>query len=331
MASERIAIGCLGAGRMGRGIAVHFAYAGHDVVLLDLKPREDAAFATLRDAALAEVAQTLGMLATLGLGSAADVPAILARVRVVPAAEAAAVLPGLPVVFEGVPEIPDLKRAALAEAAGMMAPDAILASTTSTIMVDDLSPAVSNPGRFLNAHWLNPAYLVPLVEVSPGQHTEEAVTARLMALLESVGKVPVRCAPSPGFIIPRIQALAMNEAARLVEEGVASAAEIDKALRYGFSFRFGVLGMLEFIDWGGVDILHHASRYLEGALGDARYRAPAIVGRHMAEGKLGMGTGSGFLPWGEMDVPAHKLRRLGQLVERLRQEGLARPPVLPPS
>ena len=329
MASDRVPIACLGAGRMGRGMAVHFADAGRDVTLLDLKPRPAADFATLAEAALAEIRATLAMLAELGMGLPEDVAALAARVSVRPASDAAAVLGAAPVVFEGVPEILDLKRAALAEAAALMAPDAILASTTSTIMVDDLSVAVPHPARFLNAHWLNPAYLVPLVEISPGKDTDEAVTARLMALLESVGKVPVRCAASPGFIVPRIQALAMNEAARLVEEGVATAEDVDRALRYGFGFRFGVLGMLEFIDWGGVDILHHASRYLEGALGDARYRAPAVIGQYMAEGRLGMGAGAGFLPWAEMDVAAHKRRRLGEMIARLRQEGLARPPVLP--
>jgi 3-hydroxybutyryl-CoA dehydrogenase len=328
MASERIPVACLGAGRMGRGIAVQFAYAGHDVTLFDLKPRAEGEFAALAASALAEVRSTLALLAELGLGRAQDVPALAARVSLRPAAEAAA-LAGFPVVFEGVPEILDLKRAALASAAACMAPEAILASTTSTIMVDDLSPALAHPARFLNVHWLNPAYLVPLVEVSPGRGTDAAVTARMLALLESVGKVPVRCAASPGFIVPRIQALAMNEAARLVEEGVASAEDVDRALRYGFGFRFGVLGMLEFIDWGGVDILHHASRYLEGALASERYRAPPIVGRHMAEGKLGMGSGSGFLPWAEMDVAAHKRRRLAEMIARLHQEGLARPPVLP--
>ncbi|WP_175533849.1 3-hydroxybutyryl-CoA dehydrogenase [Falsiroseomonas stagni] len=330
MASDRMPIGCLGAGRMGRGIAVQFAYAGHAVTLFDLRPRPPEDFAKLAASAHAEIATTLAMLADLGLGDPGAVPAIAARVTVLPAAEAAG-LRDMPVVFEGVPEILALKREALAQAAALMAPGAILASTTSTIMVDDLSSAVPHPARFLNAHWLNPAYLVPLVEISPGVGTDADVTTRLMQLLESVGKVPVRCAASPGFIIPRIQALAMNEAARLVEEGVASAEDVDRALRYGFGFRFGVLGMLEFIDWGGVDILHHASRYLESALGDARYRAPAIVGQHMAEGRLGMGTGSGFLPWGEMDIPAHKRRRLGEMIARLRAEGLARPPVLPPA
>lgn len=323
-------IACLGAGRMGRGIAVQFAYAGHAVTLLDLKTREGAVFEALAAAALAEVRETLLLLAELGLGRVADVDALAARVRVRPAGEAAAALGDVDLVFEGVPEILAVKRAALAEASAWMRRDAVLASTTSTILVDDLADAVVAPERFLNAHWLNPAYLIPLVEVSPGRRTDPAVTDRLVALLEGVGKVPVRCAASPGFIVPRVQAVAMNEAARLVEEGVASAAEVDRALRYGFGFRFGVLGVLEFIDWGGGDILFHASRYLEGALGDARYRAPAIVGANMAAGRLGMGSGAGFLPWAEMDVAAHRRARLGQLVRRLEEAGLARPPVLPP-
>jgi 3-hydroxybutyryl-CoA dehydrogenase len=324
---ERIA--CLGAGRMGRGIAVQFAYAGHDVELLDMKPRDD--IAALREAALTEIRAALHMLAECGMGRAEDVPAIAARVSVHGAADTAAVLAEADIVFEGVPEIPAMKRDILATASAAMRADAILASTTSTIMVDDLSPAVQHPARFLNAHWLNPAFLIPLVEISPGAATDPAVTDRLMSLLRAVGKVPVRCAASPGFIVPRVQALAMNEAARIVEEGVASAEDVDLALRYGFGFRFGVLGVLEFIDWGGVDILHHASRYLESALGDARYRAPDVVGRFMAEGRLGMGAGAGFLPWAEMDVAAHRRARIAALVERLRQEGLARPPVLPPS
>ena len=111
-------------------------------------------------------------------------------------------------------------------------------STTSTMLVDTLAEFVTHKERFINAHWLNPAYLVPLVEMSPGKHTDPAVTAKLKAMLEGIGKVPVICAARPGYIVPRIQALAMNEAARMVEEGVASAEDLDKAIKYGFGFRF---------------------------------------------------------------------------------------------
>lgn len=313
---------------MGRGIAVAFAYAGHAVRLIDLKPRPDAAFAELESAALAEVGRTLGSLARIGLFDPGLVDAVASRVSVVPHAARAAALADAALVFEGVPEVVSLKREILADASRLVAEDAILASTTSTILVDDLSGAVERPERFLNAHWLNPAYLVPLVELSPGRATDPAVTERVKALLEGIGKVPVVCAASPGFIVPRIQALAMNEAARMVEEGVASAADIDKATRYGFGFRFAVLGLLEFVDWGGGDILHYASRYLEDALGSDRYRAPEIVGRNMEEGRVGLRSGQGFLDYAGLDIPAYQHERLAAFVGLLGHFGLAQPPVL---
>jgi 3-hydroxybutyryl-CoA dehydrogenase len=138
----------------------------------------------------------------------------------------------------------------------------------------------------------------------------------------------VVCAASPGFIVPRIQALAMNEAARMVEEGVASAEDIDKAVRFGFGFRYAVLGLLEFIDWGGGDILYYASRYLEGALASERYRAPEVVSRNMQEGRIGLRSGAGFLDYSRLDIDAYREQRLGALVDMLRHFGLARRPVL---
>ena len=177
-------------------------------------------------------------------------------------------------------------------------------------------------------HWLNPAYLIPLVEISPGAATDPDVIARVKALLEGIGKMPVVCAATPGFIVPRIQALAMNEAARMVEEGVASAEDIDKAIRYGFGFRYAVLGLLEFIDWGGGDILYYASRYLEGALHSDRYRAPDVIANNMRDGRIGMRTGAGFLDYSGLDVDAYREKRLAEMVELLRHFGLARPPVL---
>jgi 3-hydroxybutyryl-CoA dehydrogenase len=323
---ERIA--CLGAGRMGRGIAVVFAYAGHPVSIVDFKPREPAAFEKLAAEAMQDVRGTLASLAHCGLFDAGKVDAIAARVSVVPETEASSALSSAFVIFEGVPEVLDLKREALARASALAGPQPIIASTTSTILVDDLSGAVDHPERFLNAHWLNPAFLVPLVELSPGASTNPDVTARLKALLEGIGKVPVVCAPRPGYIVPRIQALAMNEAARMVEEGVASADEIDKAIKYGFGFRFAVLGMLEFIDWGGGDILYYASRYLTKALGHERYAAPAIVERNMREGRIGLSTRQGFLDYEGLDVDAYRRDRLEAFVAMLEQLGIARPPVL---
>jgi 3-hydroxybutyryl-CoA dehydrogenase len=321
-------IACLGAGRMGRGIAIVFAYAGHNVALVDFKERDEATFEKLSGDALAEVRNVLGTLASFGLFDPNAVDTLMTRVSVIPEAKAQVTLSSASIIFEGVPEVLDLKREALARCSKLAGPKPIIASTTSTILADDLSPAVDRPERFLNAHWLNPAFLVPLVEVSPGQHTDPAITARVKALLESVGKVPVVCAARPGYIVPRIQALAMNEAARMVEEGVASAEDIDKAIRYGFGIRFAVLGMLEFIDWGGGDILYYASRYLTGALGSDRYAAPEIVERNMTEGRRGLRDGAGFLNYEGLDVEAYRRERLKAFVELLGHYGLNRPPVL---
>ena len=328
MSRNLATIACLGAGRMGRGIAVAFAYAGHAVTMIDVKPRTAEQFATLEAEALGEVRKTLASLSRFGLLGEKDAAVVMAQVSVAAAPDMASALAGAGIVFEGVPEVVELKREVLATASKCVGPDAIIASTTSTILVDDISGAVERPQRFLNVHWLNPAYLIPLVEISPGAATDPAVIAEVKALLEGIGKNPVVCAATPGFIVPRIQALAMNEAARMVEEGVASAEDIDNAIRYGFGFRYAILGLLEFIDWGGGDILYYASRYLEGALGSDRYAAPEVIARNMHEGRIGMRTGAGFLDYSGLDIDAHREQRLAAMVDLLRHFGLARPPVL---
>jgi len=328
MTSSRPAIACLGAGRMGRGIAVAFAYAGHAVTMIDVKPRTAEQFDKLRAEAHDEVRKTLASLTRFGLLNNSEAETVAAHITIVPSGASATALAGAGLVFEGVPEVVELKREVLTTASRRVKPDVIIASTTSTILVDDLSGAIAHPERFLNVHWLNPAYLIPLVEISPGAKTDPTVVDRVKALLEGIGKVPVVCAATPGFIVPRIQALAMNEAARMVEEGVASAEEIDKAIRYGFGFRYAVLGLLEFIDWGGGDILFYASRYLEGALHSDRYRAPDVISNNMRDGRIGMRTGSGFLDYTGLDIDGYREQRLAAMVDMLRHFGLARPPVV---
>lgn len=329
MSSGRPAIACLGAGRMGRGIAVAFAYSGHTVAMIDVKAgRSSEQFKKLEAEALDEVSKTLASLARFGLLKEIEADVIKTRVSVVPASGSAAALAAAGMVFEGVPEVVELKRDVLGTASRAAGPDVIIASTTSTILVDDLSGAIEHPERFLNVHWLNPAYLIPLIEMSPGKATDPNIVARVKLLLEGIGKVPVVCAATPGFIVPRIQALAMNEAARMVEEGVASAEEIDKAIRYGFGFRYAVLGLLEFIDWGGGDILYYASRYLESALGSDRYRAPDVISNNMRDGRIGLRSGAGFLDYSGLNVDEYREKRLAELVNMLRHVGLARPPVL---
>ena len=319
-------IAALGAGRMGRGIAHAFAYAGYPVTLVDLKPRPADAAAALEREARSEIEGNLALLAELGAMPAAAIPAILARIAFATVEQAPAVLRETDVAFEGVPEVMAAKQEAFAFACQHLPADALLASTTSTFLVDALRGFVAHDERFLNAHWLNPAYVVPLVELSPHDRTAGAVLDAFKALLEAIGKVPVVCAAAPGFIVPRIQALAMNEAARMVEQGLATPADIDKATRYGFGFRFAALGLVEFIDFGGNDILYYASAYLARELNDPRYAAPAIVNRLMEEGRVGLKSGEGFYDYRGRDAVAYRKDLMARMLAMLRQVGMARPP-----
>ncbi len=316
----------VGAGRMGRGIAIAFAYAGHRIALIDLRSRSDVAWQKLRDEALAEIETSLSGLAQSGAIEQAQIAAIARRVEVVRAADAPAALRSAELVFECVPETLQAKREAFEQLNLHCRDDAILTSTTSSILVTQLAALVKKPERFLNMHWLNPAYVIPVVELSCHPGTDADVLARTRRLMEQIGKLPVVCGASPGYIVPRLQALVMNEAARMIEEGAATAEEIDKATRYGLGLRFAALGVVEFIDFGGCDILHHASREMSASIDAGRYAAPAIVERMVAEGRLGLKSGSGFYDYAGRDVADYRRDVLARTLGMLKHAGLWQPP-----
>ena len=315
-----------GAGRMGRGIAIAFAYAGHPIALVDSRRRDPAAAVRLHAEAFAEIRQSLEILAQLGAMDASAVDAVAARVHWVDAADAPAALAEAEMVFEGVPETLEAKRDALAEIGRHCRADAVITSTTSSILVTQLAPLVDRPERFLNLHWLNPAYLIPVVELSTHPGTSADAVDRTRAAMTAIGKLPVVCGVAPGYIVPRLQALVMNEAARMIEEGVATAEEIDRATRFGLGLRFAAIGVVEFIDFGGADILHHASREMAGSIDPVRYAAPPVIGRMMEEGRLGLKTGQGFYDYRGRDVVAYRRDVLARTLAQVRDAGLWRPP-----
>ncbi len=311
-------VAVLGAGRMGRGIALSFACAGHEIVVIDAKERSASEFEQLRDDALRDIGAQIEVLVDLEIVPPGAVRRILARIEVSNRDAACDRLSKVDLLFEGVPEVMAAKSQALAFADRWLPARAIVASTSSTFVSTSLATMVSSPQRFLNAHWLNPAHLIPLVELSPHQGTELQVTQRLQRTLESIGKVAVLCTATPGYIVPRLQALLMNEAARMIEEGVATAEDIDRATRYGFGIRYAAMGVVEFIDVGGNDILYYASRYLSEALGDQRYASPEIVGRLMAQGQNGLRSGKGFYDWSDKDIGVYRRQSTARLIELLR-------------
>ena len=311
-------IAILGAGRIGRQIALAFAIGGCRVRLIDIKEERSVADAerTLADARR-EMTRDAGLMVEEQVLEEAAARAALDRIedRV-----GLGALEDCGFVQEALPESVPLKRDALGRLSAVVRDDAIVASGSSTISPSHLADALAHPERFLVAHWLNPAHIIPLVDVVPGPATSRAAVERTLALLEALGKVPVTCKDSPGFIGPRLQVLLMNEAVRLVEEGVATPEDVDRAFRSGMGFRYASIGIFEFIDWGGVDILYRAGRYMTEATGDARFKPPKLVEQKMAWNELGPKTGRGFFDYAGDRREAFETEKVRALLRRLRLE-----------
>ena len=316
--SARETVAVLGPGRIGRQIALAFALGGCRVRLIDAKKGRAAGEAerTLADARR-EIARDVGLMVEERVIDQTESVAVLARIEQRIGLDA---LRGCGFVQEALPESVPLKQATFAQLKGMVDDGAIIASGSSTISPSDVCDAVDRPERFLVAHWLNPAHIIPLVDVVPGPRTAPETVERTLALLESLGKTPVRCGDSPGFIGPRLQVLLMNEAVRLVEEGVATPEDVDRAFRAGMGFRYASIGIFEFIDWGGVDILYRASRYMTEALGDERFKPARMVEEKMARNELGPKTGRGFFDYSGDRREAFETEKLRALLRRLRIE-----------
>jgi 3-hydroxybutyryl-CoA dehydrogenase len=312
----------IGAGRMGRGIAQSYALAGQEVILVDLKRRSAADFESLAVAVKSDIEADLQFTVELGYLDLRNVAVTLARISTITADEFDPAATPVAIAYEALPETLELKQQAFSWANNSLHLDTVIASTTSTLDVNELAELVDKPERFLNAHWLNPAHLMPLVEVAVGDKTSDASYQHVHESLQSIGKVPVKCAASPGYIVPRIQALAMNEAARLIEEGVATAEDVDTAVRVGFGLRFAVLGLLEFIDWGGNDILYHASKHMSRTVDENRYRAPDIVEENMRTGRNGLREQQGFYDYEKMDVDKYRREKLGRFLDLVEYSDL---------
>ena len=314
--SETVAV--LGPGRIGRQIALAFALGGCHVRLVDAKQGRPAGAAERALAeARREIERDVGLMVEEQVIDQTEAVAVLARIEERVGLDA---LRGCGFVQEALPESVPLKQATFARLKGVVDDDAIIASGSSTISPSDVCDAVDRPERFLVAHWLNPAHIIPLVDVVPGPRTAPETVARTLALLESLGKTPVRCGDSPGFIGPRLQVLLMNEAVRLVEEGVATPEDVDRAFRAGMGFRYASIGIFEFIDWGGVDILYRASRYMTEALGDERFKPARMVEEKMARNELGFKIGRGFFDYSGERREAFETEKLLALLRRLRIE-----------
>ncbi len=312
----------IGPGRMGIGIALAFALDGFKVTLFDGKERAAKDYEKIFENARAEVRSNIALLRRIGYLRASS-ETILSRISF--SHELNHENFGVPFIFEAIPEKPGIKIALFKKISPYVHADSILASATSTINLKTLKEGVSHPDKLLITHWLNPAFIIPLVEVAISQETDASSVDRMKKILKKIGKTPVVLKDSPGFIVPRIQALAMNEAVRLFEEGVASAEDIDAAIKTGFAFRLGVLGLLEFVDLGGLDILYYADDFLQSAFQSERFQKPKLVEEKMKTGEIGPRTGKGIYEYKDIDARAlfeKRYRGLIKLLKFMKKNGL---------
>ena len=197
------------------------------------------------------------------------------------------------VVVEAVPERLELKQDVLSAACEHAAGDAVLGSNTSSLSITELAAGVPAPDRVVGVHFFNPVHLMALVEVVVGERTARGVAARALGFAEELGKTPILVEDSPGFASSRLGVALGLEAIRMLEEGVASAEDIDRAMTLGYNHP---MGPLELTDLVGLDVRLEIARYLAEELGE-RFRPPELLERMVEEGRLGKKAGEGFYDW----------------------------------
>jgi len=278
-------VAVIGAGTMGHGIAQVAAMAGHEAVLCDV----DAA---QLQRALARIEATLDK--GVRLGKVAESARDGALARLTGAATLNDAVQGAELVIEAVPEAMSLKQAIFAEVEAAAPPAAILATNTSSLSVTEMGAGLDAPERFLGLHFFNPVHIMALVEIVRGEHTDPRILNRCREFVVGLGKEPIVVADSPGFASSRLGIVLGLEAIRMVEAGVASAEDIDKAMVLGYRHPMGPLRLTDLV---GLDVRLGIARYLHEALGSEAFRPPALLERMVAEGRLGKKTGRGFYAW----------------------------------
>jgi 3-hydroxybutyryl-CoA dehydrogenase len=279
---ERICV--VGAGTMGHGIAQACAAAGLRVTLAD---REVALARAGRD----KVAGVLARLVEKGKSTAEAAADVLARIDVSEPAEA---MRAADLVIEAVPERVDLKAAVLRQAAERAPAHAWLATNTSSLSIDGLASHLPDPARLVGAHFFNPVPVMALLEVVEGPRTAPEAVAAIRALGARIGKECIVVRDAPGFATSRLGVCLGMEAIRMVEQGVASAEDIDKAMVLGYRHPVGPLRLTDLV---GLDVRLAIGAHLASALGNPAFEPPALLRRLVAEGKLGQKSGEGFYRW----------------------------------
>jgi 3-hydroxybutyryl-CoA dehydrogenase len=284
MSPQRAAV--VGAGTMGNGIAHVLAQAGWEVALIDTVPSAvERALGTIRTNLERQVKK--GTLPQPAVGE------VLGRITTASSLEAAA---PATLVIEAASESPAIKFAVFEQLDQVCAPEAILATNTSSISITEIAARTRRPAQVIGMHFMNPVPVMQLVEVIRGHATSDGTTAVVMETARALGKTPVEVHDYPGFVSNRVLMPMINEAIFCVMEGVADPAAIDTVMKLGMAHPMGPLTLADFI---GLDVCLAILEVLHRGLGDDKYRPCPLLRRMVAAGELGRKTGKGFHNYGE--------------------------------
>jgi 3-hydroxybutyryl-CoA dehydrogenase len=282
---ETVAV--LGAGTMGHGIAQVAAQAGHRVLLHDPSPQALAQ-------GMSRIQANLEKGVSLGKVDPGTRDQALARIATMEDLEAA-VEPAT-LVIEAAPERLEVKRAIFQAVEAAAGPAALLATNTSSLSIDLIAEELDRPERFLGLHFFNPVHIMALVEVVHGPRTAPEILEQGVGFARGLGKEPIVVRDSPGFASSRLGVALGLEAIRMLEEGVASAEDIDRAMELGYRHPMGPLRLTDLV---GLDVRLGIAEYLHETLGQDHFQPPALLRAKVSEGKLGRKSGEGFYRWND--------------------------------
>jgi 3-hydroxybutyryl-CoA dehydrogenase len=275
---------------MGHGIAQVAAAAGYDVVMRDI---DDAAV----QRGLQSIVRNLSKGVQVGKVTEAEREQALQRIRLT---TNIAETRDSDLVIEAAPEKLDLKQKLLRETEALVGSNCIFATNTSSLSITEIAKASARPANVIGMHFFNPVHIMRLVEIVVGAGTSDETTATVRAIAERLKKEPIVVRDVPGFASSRLGVTLGLEAMRMVEQGVATARDIDKAMELGYNHPVGPLKLTDMV---GLDVRLSIAEYLHGSLKSETFRPPEILRRLVSEGKLGKKTGEGFYKWNEPEQP----------------------------
>ncbi|MEW6125475.1 MAG: 3-hydroxyacyl-CoA dehydrogenase family protein [Acidobacteriota bacterium] len=283
MAIEKIAV--IGAGTMGHGIAQVAAQAGYTVTLEDVN--EDFV-----GRGLSRIKDNLEKGLERGKVTGDEMQATLARIRT--STDLQDAVADADLIIEAVIEKLDAKQKLFGELDRICKPETILGTNTSSLSVSAIASAATKAERVIGLHFFNPVHIMKLLEVVVGHETSRGTVAAALEFAKRIGKEAITVKDTPGFATSRLGVALGLEAIRMLEQGVASAEDIDKAMTLGYNHPMGPLRLTDLV---GLDIRLHIADYLFAELGSEVFRAPDLLRQKVAEGKLGKKTGVGFYEW----------------------------------